>query len=196
MVDIPDRNRGTNKGFLFAIDHCFQIKGQGTVITGTVLSGKTKVGDTIELPALKQEKKIKSMQMFRKPVSEVKQGDRVGICLAQLDASLIERGIAAKPGSLKASDFAILIVRRVPYYVGEVKTKAKLHISIGHQTTIGVVTFFSCIETEADTSSHQFNKNSLKTVDSVIEFNNKTQYQYEDLLPKRTKQTEETKEQT
>lgn len=61
MVDIPDRNRGKNKDFLFAIDHCFQIKGQGTVITGTVLAGKVKVGDSIEFPALKQEKKIKSM---------------------------------------------------------------------------------------------------------------------------------------
>ena len=52
--------------------------------------------------------------------------------MASLDASLIERGIAAKPGSIKASNFAILIVRRVPYFVGELKTKAKLHISIGH----------------------------------------------------------------
>ena len=61
MVDIPDRNRGSTKPFLFAIDHCFQIKGQGTVITGTVLAGKVKVGDTIELPAHKTEKKVKSM---------------------------------------------------------------------------------------------------------------------------------------
>ena len=54
--------------FLYAIDHCFQIKGQGTVMTGTVLSGQVKVGDTVELPMLRVEKKIKSMQMFRKPV--------------------------------------------------------------------------------------------------------------------------------
>jgi selenocysteine-specific elongation factor len=59
-----------------------------------------KVGDTIELPALKQEKKIKSMQMFRKPVQAAKQGDRVGICVAQLDSTLIERGIASSPKSL------------------------------------------------------------------------------------------------
>jgi hypothetical protein len=26
-------------GFLFAVDHCFPIKGQGTVLTGTVISG-------------------------------------------------------------------------------------------------------------------------------------------------------------
>ena len=53
---------------MYAIDHCFQIKGQGTVMTGTVLSGQVKVGDTVELPMLRVEKKIKSMQMFRKPV--------------------------------------------------------------------------------------------------------------------------------
>jgi selenocysteine-specific elongation factor len=57
--------------------------------------------------------------------------------MAQLDSTLIERGLAAKPGSCKASDIAIVIVRRVPYFVGDVKTKAKLHISIGHQTSIG-----------------------------------------------------------
>jgi len=67
-VEIPDRSLGTKKPFMFSIDHCFQIKGQGTIITGTCLAGQAKVGDIIEFPALKQEKKIRSMQMFRKPV--------------------------------------------------------------------------------------------------------------------------------
>ena len=38
-MQVPDRDRGLSKDFMFAIDHCFQIKGQGTVITGTVLAG-------------------------------------------------------------------------------------------------------------------------------------------------------------
>lgn len=66
-IDIPNREN-KNQHFQFAIDHCFQIKGQGTVMTGTVLGGQVKVGETIELPSLKVEKKVKSMQMFRKPV--------------------------------------------------------------------------------------------------------------------------------
>ena len=61
QVQIPDRNQGSQKDFLFSIDHCFQIKGQGTVITGTVLSGSAQVGDSIEIPALKVDKRIKSM---------------------------------------------------------------------------------------------------------------------------------------
>lgn len=53
QVEIPDRRAGTAKPFLFSIDHCFQIKGQGTVVTGTCLAGSAKVGDVIEFPALK-----------------------------------------------------------------------------------------------------------------------------------------------
>lgn len=27
------------------VDHCFKIKGKGTIMTGTVIDGKIKVGD-------------------------------------------------------------------------------------------------------------------------------------------------------
>lgn len=39
--------------FLMAVDHCFSIKGQGTVMTGTVLSGSVSLNDNVEIPALK-----------------------------------------------------------------------------------------------------------------------------------------------
>lgn len=44
--------------FLFAVDHCFAIKGQGTVLTGTVLQGTCAVGDVIELPTLKLKRQV------------------------------------------------------------------------------------------------------------------------------------------
>ena len=104
--------------------------------------------------------------MFRKPVKSVQQGDRVGICLPQLDVEKIERGIAAKPGSIKICDLAIVIVRRVPYYQNEIKSKAKFHISLGHQTAIGQVTFFSCEETKNEEAGElKFTKNTLKSID-------------------------------
>lgn len=36
-----------------AVDHCFSIRGQGTVMTGTVLQGSLAINDTVEIPALK-----------------------------------------------------------------------------------------------------------------------------------------------
>ena len=96
-VSVPERSAGGP--FLFAVDHCFPIKGQGSVLTGTVLSGCCHVGDTVELPALLQERKIKSMQMFRRPTDVLRQGDRAGICVTNLDATLVERGLLCTPGT-------------------------------------------------------------------------------------------------
>jgi selenocysteine-specific elongation factor len=31
--------------FLFSVDHCFAIRGQGTIMTGTILSGSVKINE-------------------------------------------------------------------------------------------------------------------------------------------------------
>ncbi len=41
---------------------------------------------------------VKSMQMFHKPVQRAAAGDRLGVCVTQLDAKLLERGLACAPG--------------------------------------------------------------------------------------------------
>ena len=93
---LPQRSSAGN--LLYAVDHCFAVKGQGTVLTGTVLRGELRVGQIVEVPQLRVAKKVKSIQMFRKPVKSAMQGDRAGICVPGLDASLVERGIVAEPG--------------------------------------------------------------------------------------------------
>jgi selenocysteine-specific elongation factor len=37
--------RNVNGEFLFSVDHCFTIRGQGAVMTGTILNGQVKVND-------------------------------------------------------------------------------------------------------------------------------------------------------
>lgn len=98
LAVIPERD--TKGPFLFSVDHCFAIKGQGTVLTGTVLSGSVKIGDQVELAGKKEIRKVKSMQMFRKPVNMAVMGDRLGICVTQLDAKAIERAVLCTPDSL------------------------------------------------------------------------------------------------
>ena len=70
---VPSQPRSTEGSFLFAIDHCFAIKGQGTVLTGTVLKGKASVNDTIELAGLRLQKKIRTIQMFKQPAQHCQQ---------------------------------------------------------------------------------------------------------------------------
>lgn len=40
---VPAQPRLVKGPFLFAVDHCFAVKGSGTVLTGTILSGSIQV---------------------------------------------------------------------------------------------------------------------------------------------------------
>ena len=64
-VKIPPRIYN-DKPFLFSLDHCFKINGQGTIITGTIISGKIHVGDLIEFPSLSIKKKLNLYKSFKK----------------------------------------------------------------------------------------------------------------------------------
>lgn len=137
---LPKRDPGGD--LLMAVDHCFSIRGQGTVMTGTILQGSLAINDTVEIPALKVTKKIKSVQMFRKPVSGAMQGDRVGVCVTQFDPKLLERGVVCTPGSLRTLFAAVISVRKIGYFKGSLATRAKFHITVGHETVMARVTFF------------------------------------------------------
>ncbi|KAM7402038.1 hypothetical protein PAMP_017309 [Pampus punctatissimus] len=137
---LPQRDPGGD--LLMAVDHCFSIRGQGTVMTGTILQGSLAINDTVEIPALKVTKKIKSVQMFRKPVSGAMQGDRVGVCVTQFDPKLLERGVVCTPGSLRTLYAAVISVRKIGYFKGSLATRTKFHITVGHETVMARVTFF------------------------------------------------------
>lgn len=148
----PRRDSSDDK-FYFSIDHCFPIRGQGTVMTGTVLSGSIALNQILEFPTLGLERKVKSMQMFRRKVRSISQGDRAAICISNFDAKLIERGIAASPGAVQLLKGAIALVRKVPYYPGTLKCGTKFHISVGHSTIMATVTFWGARELAASQNS-------------------------------------------
>ena len=43
MTYLPER-RGDG-AFVFSVDHCFSIRGQGTILTGTILQGAVGIND-------------------------------------------------------------------------------------------------------------------------------------------------------
>ncbi|XP_046391420.1 selenocysteine-specific elongation factor [Ischnura elegans] len=151
---IPERK--TKSPFVFSIDHCFSIKGQGTVMTGTILQGTVNINDNVEIPILQITKKVKSMQMFHRPVEKAIEGDRLGICVTQFDPKLIERGIACSPGYVPIIYAAILPINRVAYFKEKICTRSKFHISLGHETVMAKVSLFQELDTE-NSNSEVFN---------------------------------------
>jgi selenocysteine-specific translation elongation factor len=92
-----------------------------------VLHGNVSVNDTIEIPSLKSSGQVKSMQMFHKPVNRAIQGDRVGICVKQINSHDLERGFACTVGTVPTIENAIVAVHKIKYYKNAVKTKSKFH---------------------------------------------------------------------
>ncbi|KAL0278758.1 UNVERIFIED_CONTAM: hypothetical protein PYX00_000483 [Menopon gallinae] len=139
-VFLPDRS--ADKPFLFAVDHCFGIKGKGTVMTGTVLQGSVKINDEVEIPSINLVKKVKSIQMFKQPVNSAMQGDRVGICVTQFDPKLLERGIANQTGYVKKIYAAIMDFNKVKYYKNKIESKSSFHINVGYENIIANLLLF------------------------------------------------------
>ena len=101
---IPLPERATDKPFLMPVEDVFTITGRGTVATGRVERGTVKVGDTVEIVGMKEEKKstvITGVEMFRKLLDEAVAGDNIGCLLRGIDRKEIERGqVLSKPGSI------------------------------------------------------------------------------------------------
>ncbi|CAF3631096.1 unnamed protein product [Adineta steineri] len=140
-VYIP--RRSPDGPFIFSVDHCFSIRGQGTIMTGTVLSGSVKINDSIEIAVLKEIRKVKSMQMFRKPVDKAMQGDRIGLCVTQFDPDQLERGLISTPGIIKVFHGLIIQINKVKYFKHDIENRTKFHITCGHSTVMGKILLFA-----------------------------------------------------
>ncbi|XP_058456192.1 selenocysteine-specific elongation factor [Malaya genurostris] len=147
--------RDYNMPFLFAVDHCFTIKGQGTVCTGTVLQGQIKLNEEVEIPKIKSTRKVKSIQMFRQCQEIARQGDRVGICITQFDPKQLERGLICTPGFVLTTYATIIRVNRIKYFKGPIRNKSKFHVHIGYETVLACITLFK----EEKVQNAEFNAN-------------------------------------
>lgn len=142
-VTPAEEENDPNAAFLFSIDHCFTIRGKGTICTGTVLDGCLRVGDTVQVPQLGAcQRQVKSIEMFREPMQKASKGDRLGVCITQFDSKLVERGILCSPGSVPYCHCAVIEYHPVDFYKGKIRSRAKYHVSVGHSTVLASITLF------------------------------------------------------
>lgn len=100
--DIPEPERQVDKAFLLSVDSTINIKGRGCVVTGTVETGKVKIGDEVELVGY-QRKPIRTVvtgiETFKQQLDYGQAGDNVGILLRSVLKEDVRRGMyLTKPG--------------------------------------------------------------------------------------------------
>lgn len=110
----------------------------------------------------------------------VSQGDRVGICVTQFDPKQLERGLVCKPGILPTISAAIIQVTKISYFKGAVSTKSKFHVTIGHETVMGRVSFFGLY---LDEQKAMLVTGGPPSVNGAFDFSLDYRYQEELLAP-------------
>jgi selenocysteine-specific elongation factor len=81
------------------IDRHFTVSGFGTVITGTLLSGRISVGDTVEVLPPGETVRVREVQVHGQKAEVAHAGQRVALNLSGLERADLERGaIVGTPG--------------------------------------------------------------------------------------------------
>jgi selenocysteine-specific elongation factor len=86
------RTRRDDGLFRLAIDRVFTLTGQGTIITGTVFSGRVNVGDTMLLMPRGEPVRVRSIHAQNRAASSGRAGERCALNLAGIEKDAIARG--------------------------------------------------------------------------------------------------------
>ena len=116
------------------IDHCFDVKGVGTVILGKVTSGKIKQYDNLKLYPAGIDVLIKSIQMHDDPVEESVCPARVGLAVKGAKPDEVGRGdIISEEGAVDVTTAIELDFQKNPFYKSEIAENQGCLVNIGLQ---------------------------------------------------------------
>jgi selenocysteine-specific elongation factor len=112
------------------IDRVFTITGFGTVITGTLWSGRLKAGETVEILPRELTARVRNIQVHGEKVSEATAGQRVAVNLAGVETEEVFRGdVLAEPGLLTAShriDVKLTLLKHINIAL-EQRVRVRIH---------------------------------------------------------------------
>jgi selenocysteine-specific elongation factor len=116
------------------LDSAFNVKGYGTVLRGSCVSGRVEEGDSLSLEPLGSEVRVKKIQNHGVFVKEGKEGERLALLVAGVEPSQVERGfVLVKKGQIAKSRHLLVEVEgEMPkgegslfFYMREIKFKRK-----------------------------------------------------------------------
>jgi selenocysteine-specific elongation factor len=88
--------------FRLPIDRAFAMKGFGSVVTGTLISGSVGAGDEVELFPGGLRLRVRGVQSGGKPVERATPGQRTAVNLAGIEHDALKRGmVLATPGKFR-----------------------------------------------------------------------------------------------
>ncbi|PLX96039.1 MAG: selenocysteine-specific translation elongation factor [Desulfuromonas sp.] len=122
------------------IDRHFTVAGFGTVVTGTLLSGRIRTGETVEMLPPGETVRVRELQVHGKKVEEASAGQRAALNLVGLDRERIQRGaVVGTPGIFEMTERFDARLTLLPEAPRPLKFRDPVHLYLGTARVVGMV---------------------------------------------------------
>jgi selenocysteine-specific elongation factor len=131
--------KDATQNFRLPIDRSFAMKGFGTVVTGTLISGAVKVEDEVELYPARKRLRVRGLHSGGKQIERAVAGQRTAVNLAGIEHEEITRGMVLAPAGLfeatQRVDARVTLLDSAP----PLKNRARVHFHQGTAEAIAEV---------------------------------------------------------
>lgn len=135
--------RDIRGAFRLPIDQVFTVKGQGTVVRGTVYEGNVEEGQLLTVMPKGLEVRARQLQVHHQPAKQAFAGQRVAINLSGVAKEDLERGDVLVSSEhfivTRTMDVALRVVEDLDYMV---KQRMPIKCHLGTAEVMGRIVFF------------------------------------------------------
>jgi len=131
----------TSEGlFRLPIDRVFVMKGFGTVVTGTLISGNISVGDTVQILPSLREARVRGIQVHNEAVEMAAAGQRTAVNLQGVEKSRINRGdVMVHPQTVTPTYMVDAYLEYLPTSPRPLRNRIKQRFHIGTSSTLATI---------------------------------------------------------
>ena len=124
------------------IDRVFTMKGFGTVVTGTLVSGTIRKEDEMEVLPAGQRVRVRGVQVHGQPAEEAVAGQRTALNLAGVTTQELARGMVLAPPSTFHASSRIDVSLALLQSARPLKDRARVHLHAYTSETIATVSLY------------------------------------------------------
>lgn len=131
--------------FRMAVDRTFTITGHGTVVTGSIGSGRCQVGDELVLQPADVQVRVRGVQNHDRQVDEIHRGQRAAINLAGVHHDQVGRGQElCSAGHLVPSRLISVDLHLLASAPRPLKDRTRVRLHVGTSEFLATVRLLDC----------------------------------------------------
>ena len=148
------RPRDATRIFRLPIDRCFTMRGFGTVVTGTLISGQVSREDEVEILPLEETARVRGIQVHGRSTDAVRAGQRAALNLQGVEVDEVVRGmVLTPPGLFKPTSMLDCELELLPGAPRPIESRKRVRFHVGTAEIMAYVALLGCDRLEPGASA-------------------------------------------